>query len=116
MAPKISIIGIDNRSNLKYRKRLSIIILSNIAQPYWKLVSSARHMAQTWFIFPKSGSVACEPETFALPPSHAWNITKLRRFECVLAVKDIFSPRGDNVFSLAKTFAHWQAAIAKGTP
>jgi hypothetical protein len=33
VAPKISIIGIDNRSNLKYQKRLSIIILSNIAQP-----------------------------------------------------------------------------------
>jgi hypothetical protein len=34
VVPKISIIGIDNRSNLKHRKRLSIIILSNIAQPY----------------------------------------------------------------------------------
>jgi hypothetical protein len=32
-APKISIIGIDNRSNLKYLKILLIIILSNIAQP-----------------------------------------------------------------------------------
>jgi hypothetical protein len=34
VAPKISIIGIDNRSNLEYRKRLSILFLSNIAQPY----------------------------------------------------------------------------------
>jgi hypothetical protein len=35
VAPKISKIDINNRSNLKYRKRLSIIILSNIAQPYY---------------------------------------------------------------------------------
>jgi hypothetical protein len=30
----MSIIGINNKSNLKYRKILSIIVLSNIAQPY----------------------------------------------------------------------------------
>jgi hypothetical protein len=34
VAPKILIIGIDNRSNLKYRKMLSIIFLGNIAQPF----------------------------------------------------------------------------------
>jgi hypothetical protein len=34
VAPKILVIGIDNWSNLKYRKRFSIIILSNIAQLY----------------------------------------------------------------------------------
>jgi hypothetical protein len=31
-------IGIDNWSNLKYRKRLLITILSNIAQPYCLLM------------------------------------------------------------------------------
>jgi hypothetical protein len=34
VASKILIIGIDNRSNLKYRKILSILFLSNIAQLY----------------------------------------------------------------------------------
>jgi hypothetical protein len=40
VAPKISIIGIDNRSNLKYMKRLSIIFLSNIAQPYFHVTAT----------------------------------------------------------------------------
>jgi hypothetical protein len=39
----ISIFGIDNRSNLKYRKRLSIIFLSNIAQPFFVTLSSFWH-------------------------------------------------------------------------
>jgi hypothetical protein len=34
VAPKISIIRIDNWSNLKYRNRLSIVIMSNIAPSF----------------------------------------------------------------------------------
>ena len=51
MASKISIIGIDNRSNLKYRKRLSIIFLSHIAQPYKKRSKNSYIHVCNWSIF-----------------------------------------------------------------
>jgi hypothetical protein len=37
VAPKILIIGIDNRSNLKYRKRLLKFFPSNIVQPFYSV-------------------------------------------------------------------------------